>query len=170
MQPVECTLEMMLAARDTRRERQARHFNVHPEQTLLVATVVAPGKYKLTDRTAIVAGAERAELHRCFAGFIKDELSLDVPSGHETWLTLDLDAMQAKRMAAVIEDTHPLGRLFDIDVIAPSLIPVSRLELGLRPRSCLLCENEARVCMRARTHSAEEIETRIASMIDSFTP
>lgn len=170
MQPVECTLEMMLAARDMRRERQARHFSEHPELTLLVATVVAPGKYKLTDRTAIVAGAEREELHRCFAGLIKDELSLDLPTGHETWFTLDLDAMRAKRIAAAIEDTHPLGRLFDLDVIAPSLTPVSRSELGLQPRSCLLCDNEARVCMRARTHSPAEVETRVASMIDSFTP
>lgn len=170
MQPVECTLEMMLAARDTRRERQEIHFAHTPEFALLVATVVAPGKYKLTDRTAIVAEAERRELHSCFAGVIKDELSLDLPTGHETWLTLDLDAMQAKRLAVQIEDTHPLGRLFDIDVITPSLVPVSRSELGLSPRACLLCGNEARVCMRAHTHSAEEVEARITSMIDSYTP
>lgn len=170
MRPVECTLDMMLAARDARRERQTRHFDEHPELTLLVATVVAPGKYKLTDRTSVVAGAEREALHMRFAGHIKGELSLDLPSGHETWLSLDLQPLDAKRIAADIEDTHHLGRLFDIDIVTPSLVPVSRTELGIRPRSCLLCDNDARLCMRARTHTSQEVEERITELVDTYTP
>lgn len=168
MTPVECSLEMMLAARDARRECQSAHFAAHPELTLLVATVVAPGKYKLTDRTAIVAAAEREALHRCFGPYIQDELSLDLPSGHETWLSLSFPLLEAKMLACEIEDTHHLGRLFDIDIINPSLAPVSRTELNVKPRKCLLCDNDARLCMRAHTHTPEEVEARIASLIDSF--
>ena len=143
MERVECTLEMMLAARDARRRRQQSHFDTNPGQTLLVATVVAPGK-------------------------ICKSLSLDLPSGHETWLSLDIDPQEAKRIAVDIEDTHTLGRLFDIDIITSSLAPLSRTETGSAPRRCLLCGEDARVCMRAHTHTPDEVDASISRLVDAY--
>lgn len=168
MERVECTLEMMLAARDARRRRQQSHFDTNPGQTLLVATVVAPGKYKLTHRTSIIAEAEREALYFRFAGHICNSLSLDLPSGHETWLSLDIDPQEAKRIAVDIEDTHTLGRLFDIDIITSSLAPLSRTETGSAPRRCLLCGEDARVCMRAHTHTPDEVDASISRLVDAY--
>lgn len=169
MTKVECTLEMMLAARDERRARQVCHFREHPGQTLLVATVVAPGPYKLTERTLKVAMAERKALRSIFAENICSEVCMDFPSGPETWLTLDMPEIEAKRLAAHLEDTHKLGRLFDIDIITSDLAPLSRTALGISPRHCLLCENEARVCMRAKAHTPEQIEDYINTLVDSYS-
>lgn len=167
MPPAECSLEIMLAARDRRRGRQAEHFSRPDAPTLLVATVVAPGKFKLTPRTMKVAEALRQALRESFAGSILSMDSIDPVSGPETWITLSMSPEDAKARAVCIEDTHPLGRLFDFDIISPDLEPLSRTLLGHPPRKCLLCDNDARVCMRSATHSHEEVISFITDLIDT---
>ena len=73
-----------------------------------------------------------------------------------------------KKIAADIEEKHPLGRLMDIDVIAADGTPVGREALGLSPRRCLLCDKEVRLCMRARTHTPEELLDRIRQMVNDY--
>lgn len=167
-EPTPCPLEMMLEARDRRREKQASHFATSPGITLVVATVVAPGMFKLTERTRIVAVAERLALYDMFKGYILKEETLDIPSGHETWITLDLPPLEAKRIGIGIEDSHPLGRLFDIDVIKPDLSSISREELGIAPRTCIICDRPARFCMRNGSHSKQEISDFINDLIDTY--
>ena len=67
-----------------------------------------------------------------------------------------------------LEDTHPLGRLFDADIILPEGRPLSRTELGAPPRRCLLCDREARFCMRNGSHTREELHAKIAQMIADY--
>jgi holo-ACP synthase CitX len=76
--------------------------------------------------------------------------------------------LDAKRMACHIEEEHPLGRLFDLDVIDTTGTPVSRSALGAEPRRCLLCQQEARFCMRNHTHSREELQARIEKIVDEY--
>lgn len=163
-----CSLEMMLQARDRRRTLQESHFLEHPDVTLVVATVVAPGEYKLTDASLAVARAEREALRREFGDAILSENDLDLPSGPETWLTLSCPPVEAKRKATVLEEMHPLGRLMDIDVIMPDLSPLPRTAIGLGPRKCLLCEREVRDCMRTRRHTVDEILNHIDRLIAGY--
>ena len=72
----------------------------------------------------------------------------DLETGYEAYLITPLPLLDAKRIAVQIEDTHPLGRLFDIDIIDKDGVPVSRDRVGSRPRRCLVCDREARYCMR----------------------
>lgn len=163
-----CSLQDMLASRDRRRERQMTHFRTTPAATLVVATVVAPGEFKLTPRTAIVAEAMIESLKMHFGPHILTIGHDAFISGHEVWLTLDCPAVEAKKTAVLIEDTHMLGRLFDIDVILSDMRPMSRADIGLPPRRCLLCGNEARFCMRSRQHSPEEINEYIESLVRKY--
>lgn len=158
----------MLDARDRRSERQRKHFETTPEATLVVATVVAPGEFKLTPRTDIVAQAMIESLNKEFAGHILALEHLAPVSGHEVWLTLDCPMEEAKRRAVAIEDSHMLGRLFDIDVIQADLRPLSRSDVGMQPRRCLLCPNEARLCMRMHKHTPEEINSFIENLIERY--
>lgn len=166
--PAPCTLDIMLEARDRRRELQMQHFSSDKKETLVVATVVSPGLYKLTERTAIVAKAERQCLKNAFEKDIKEWREYDLPSGHETWLVIDCTAEEAKQKTVDIEEHHPLGRLFDIDVILPGPTPMTRGEIGLPQRRCLICSNEARECMRARRHTTDEIAAYINNLIDKY--
>ena len=92
----------------------------------------------------------------------------DLNTGYEAYLITPLPLLEAKRVAVGIEDTHPLGRLFDIDVIDAQGIPVSRDRVGGQPRRCLVCDHEARYCMRMRWHTQEEIWARIKQMTDDY--
>ena len=92
----------------------------------------------------------------------------DLNTGYEAYLITLLPLLEAKRVAVEIEDTHPLGRLFDIDVIDKQGIPVSRDRVGGQPRRCLVCDHEARYCMRMRWHTQEEIWARIRQMTDDY--
>ena len=57
----------------------------------------------------------------------------------------------------LLEDSVALGRLFDIDVIQTDGMKISRTDLGFSTRKCLICNQEAFVCSRARTHSVKEL-------------
>lgn len=92
----------------------------------------------------------------------------DLNTGYEAYLITPMPLLEAKRVAVEIEDTHPLGRLFDIDVIDKQGIPVSRDRVGGQPRRCLVCDHEARYCMRMRWHTQEEIWARIRQMTDDY--
>lgn len=45
---------------------------------------------------------------------------------------------------------------------------VSRADIGLAPRRCLLCENEVRYCMRAKTHTTSELLERIEQLLKEY--
>ena len=95
-------------------------------------------------------------------------LELDLETGYEAYLITPMPLLEAKRIAVNIEDTHPLGRLFDIDIINADGVPVSRDAIGEKPRRCLVCDHEARYCMRMRWHTQEEIWAKINEMVDSY--
>ena len=74
-------------------------------------------------------------------------------------MALDAPAEDIKTLATEIEESHPLGRLFDMDVIAVDGRKADRSELGLGPRPCLICGGPARECARSRTHTVAELQT-----------
>ena len=130
----------------------------------------------------------------------------DLETGYEGFFLVAMSPVEAKRLACQIEDSHPLGRLMDLDVIvsagqplepgrvhsrfalrpgsglaaaeyglsstaAPAAVitqPICRGDLGLEPRRCLLCDNEVRHCMRAKTHTTEELLAKIDQMVDNY--
>lgn len=108
-------------------------------------------------------GIRSDELGVRFGGCL---IERDLETGYEAYLITDLPLLEAKRIAVQIEDTHPLGRLFDIDIIDKDGVPVSRDRVGSHPRRCLVCDREARYCMRMRWHTQEEIWERINAMVD----
>lgn len=96
----------------------------------------------------------------------------DLATGFEAYLVVSMPPEQAKKLCCDIEDTHPLGRLMDIDVIVDSstspgmteelsVRPLGRADIGRPERRCLLCGKPARECMRAHTHTQEEIQSAI---------
>lgn len=162
------TLADILAARDKRAATQRSLMADFPQATLLCATVVMPGAEKQSERSGVVAHAMTDALQELFANTAVHSLSKDLPTGYELYMLVKASAKEAKILSSQIEETHPLGRLFDIDVIKPDGIPMSRSEIGLQPRTCLLCSNNARICMRQKTHSAEEIDSKINRLINEY--
>ena len=59
-----------------------------------------------------------------------------------------------------------MGRLLDIDVIKSDGGKIARTEIGLPPRKCLLCGEDAPVCARSRAHTVSELFERTHQIID----
>lgn len=81
-------------------------------------------------------------------------------TGNEALLAVDTDGLTLKKIAAKIEDSHPLGRLFDMDVIiARNGMPnkIDRSEMGEDERLCLICGAPVRECAARRIHPAQQL-------------
>ncbi len=81
---------------------------------------------------------------------------------------MDMDAVALKANMLQIESAHPLGRLFDLDVIGLGGLSISREELGHSKRKCLLCKQDAHICSRSRSHSVEEIIRQIQVIVEAY--
>ena len=162
------TLEDLLASRDARCLRETELLRQFPSRTLVCLTVMMPGAEKRNGMSLRVAAAGveavRSRLQPSF-----EELR-DLETGYEAFFTVDAPVPEVKRRCCRIEDAHPLGRLMDLDVFeaAPAPRPVSREAVGLSPRRCLLCENEARYCMRNHTHTTAQLLDRIREMTEAY--
>lgn len=186
MKNMPITLDELLASRDARHAMQQKLMAEHSGKTLVCLTVVMPGSVKRNQQSLTVARAAVKAMRKAYnisddllpeTELLTNELKAeageclverDLNTGYEAYLITPLPLLEAKRVAVDIEDTHPLGRLFDIDVIDAQGIPVSRDRVGGQPRRCLVCDHEARYCMRMRWHTQEEIWARIKQMTDDY--
>ncbi len=165
---MEITLDQLLAARDRRWQLQQKLLHDNPAMVPVCLTIVMPGSVKRNKESLIAAHAAVEALKSSFDGSIAFCKECDLPTGYEAYLLINQDAAKAKEIACTIEESHPLGRLFDIDVIGKDGIPLSRSSVGVAARRCLLCNNEARYCMRNHSHSIEELQKHISQMIDDY--
>ena len=165
---MEITLDHLLASREERASFQKELLKSYPGKTLVCLTVIMPGKVKRNLQSLVVAQAAVTAMVSAFEGSTLSLRLRDLPTGYEAYIVTPLSNEEAKRETCRIEDTHPLGRLFDLDVIDADGVPVSRELIGKAPRKCLVCDSDARYCMRNRTHSLDELSARIEEMIESY--
>ncbi len=163
----ESSPQMILESRTRRAERQASMLRKGCP-CLLSFTLNLPGARKQFPlaKAAFYAGME--ELRRTFGRHILEEQILDAETGSEALLALDTPPSSAKEGAIELEDTHPLGRLFDIDVLDQSGRALSRSSFCFPPRRCLLCGREAKVCARARSHPPEALFEKVLQMLNDY--
>ena len=166
---MEITLEQLLASRDRRQQRQ-RELLADGDSglTLLCLTVVMPGPQKRNELSLTVAQAAVTELLRQLLGSLVYHETADLPTGFEGYFLVRQPLADAKRLACRIEDTHPLGRLFDIDAIGSDGVPLDRQSIGLPSRRCLICGGDAHACMRNRTHPLPDLLHHIKLMVDAY--
>ena len=162
-------MQQLLLSRDARAARQRQWLEAFPGQTLLCLTVQPPGPEKRTHESLVIGEAGLEALKELFGSRVKQWEAWDLETGYEAFLLVDYPPQASKRTAVQLEQTHPLGRLMDVDVLwgfPPQA--VGREQLGLPPRQCLLCPREVRFCMRAGTHTKEELLQRIRTMVKNY--
>ena len=89
-------------------------------------------------------------------------------TGDCAFFLLKSQAIQVKKFLVSVEESHPLGRLFNLDVCGPDGISVKRHDLGLLPRTCLVCGEDAHVCAQKKSHSIELIQWQTAKLFHEF--
>lgn len=167
---ISLTLEALLAARDRRAERQQIWLSRWGE-TLISLTLVWPGEVKdgPKARLAMLVAVEAFELQVQKTGWqVNEHQVFWLPSGPEAFWSVTAAAEAVKGVTVVLEDEHPLGRLWDMDVFGAQQGLLSRSHLGQSMRPCLLCEEPARACARSRRHPLVMLMQRIEDKIDGY--
>jgi len=85
-------------------------------------------------------------------------------TGDELLLSVAGEAEAIKEITLRIENEHPLGRLFDMDVIGTDGVKLSRE----RYRTCLICGRQAQDCASSRRHSAAELFAKIEEILGEY--
>lgn len=89
--------------------------------------------------------------------------------GYESFIVVDHNCYDLKKITTKIEDGNTLGRLFDIDIINFQGEKISREDINEKGRSCIICNNPVFICSRSRKHSVEEIlKKEISIMLNYF--
>lgn len=166
----EISLEKLLEARENRALLQQQSLQQYG-QTLLSLTLLAAGGVKknaLLDYVFEQALNHLAILFQQLQIHPTAEFIRPLETGHEALFVLPIDAKQLKKATIVLEDSFPLARLWDIDVIDPQGRLLSRTEFAIAPRPCLICEDNAKNCARARKHSLNEIYAEMQQRAQTF--
>lgn len=163
-------LGQMLEAREWRASRQCAFIERHCAPLIcLTLNIAGPVKrFPLADRT--FACAKRLITQQLGASGIEHELleqRVD-RTGYFAIYGARAEPVFLKHLMSQIEQTHPLGRVFDVDVLDADGAKLSRPDVGLPGRTCLLCGESAHACARNRTHSVEELQRRTLSVMKAY--
>lgn len=130
-------------------------------------TMVSPGPVKTGEaiRRCFCAGLSAVEAELDAHGWdVEARVAVDDITGPEALLAVRAPETDLKHAMVAIENDAPWGRLWDIDVIVDGH-PLTRGSVGALGRRCLICTQAAKVCARARRHSAEELEAAVAAVM-----
>ena len=151
-------LDDILAARDARVARQ--QAMLAQGGMLLSLTLVAPGAVKRSPLLDAIFAAALAAM-RPLVDDARARIEAVDDSGHHALYLLDGEARDWKTRMLALENRAPLSRLWDIDIIDRDGVAISRRDLGLPPRRCLICDADAKTCARERRHSIAALQADI---------
>ncbi len=160
----EINLTQMLARREAR-AREQQNFLAEYHSPLISFSMNIPGPIKTNEliRRAFDIGEillldSLAKIH----SEILDFRETHEDTGDELLLAVKSDSPETlKDIAVSIEETSPIGRVFDIDVIDAQGNKLSR---GVF-RKCLICGRQAQECARSRTHTVQEMQKAIEELL-----
>jgi len=165
------SLAAVLAARDARALAQ-RELIERTGQAVLSLSVVAPGTVKDSAQIKRVFAEAAAEISVLLIGSgcsVAARVEQHHETGPELMAAVAAQPESLKRAVISLEEQHPWGRLWDIDVVTDTG-PLSRVELGVDPRRCLVCQRDAAGCARSRRHPLPEVVAAADRILDQGSP
>ncbi|MFK5705788.1 citrate lyase holo-[acyl-carrier protein] synthase [Ligilactobacillus sp. LYQ139] len=162
----------VLANRDQRAAQQRQLVETFPGATVIAVKLNIPGPVKTSP---VIRRFFREEL-TCFEKqlAVAGRLILQVviedkrPTGPERFYVVRSAAQAVKHLTVAFETATPAARLFDMDVLVKDkgvIRPISREEVGLSARRCLLCDRLAKDCGRSRRHSVSALQAKVAALV-----
>jgi holo-ACP synthase / triphosphoribosyl-dephospho-CoA synthase len=163
------TLEAILNAKEERAWKQKMLLSRHPLASLISLSINIPSLIKLSHEAVVV----HEIAHQALLEMLENEgielLACEnqlAATGAESFLTCNAEAKVLKVFTCKLENSHPLGRLMDIDVLDSSGAILSRNTLGLPKRRCFVCEEEAKLCARSQKHTYAELNSHIKHLVE----
>ena len=160
---MEVTLAQMLQAREQRVLRQTqlvRQFG----RPLVSFSMNIPGPVKNTPLIQRGFRAGCRELDRKLSRVLHKEIYERV-TGCEAIYVVDDAPTAIKTVTTAIEDSHGLGRLFDMDVIGTDLCKLDRETVGGGGRNCIVCGAPGRGCASRRIQSVSQLQNAVLQIL-----
>ncbi|WP_259565895.1 citrate lyase holo-[acyl-carrier protein] synthase [Enterobacter sichuanensis] len=164
------SLEQVLTSKEQRARRQ-QAWLFQSDHTVVSVTLVWPGAVKdtgLARRVMAVANEALGELFRTHQWAVCRQQTLQPVTGPEALWSVAAPAWMIKHVTAHLEDNHPLGRLWDIDVLCPKTGLLKRSAIQQPMRRCFICHEPAHVCSRMRRHTLPELMRVIEALTDDY--
>ena len=159
----EITLQEMLDARERRAFRQ-QALLAETGRPLISFCMNIPGPVK---DSALIRRGYREGVRRLEAALCRNAVPVLcreerlAPTGPELLLAADASAEALKALCLEIEERDALGRLFDLDVIAPDGQKLDRSQ----PRRCIVCGRPGKECASRRVHSVSELQSAVRGIL-----
>lgn len=157
----EITLYQVLKSRENRARLQQKLIDAY--------------KHPLVSFTMNIAGPVKNSplIERAFKeglSFLEEKLTKEsilsrhtniCDTGCEAILSVSIDAKKLKDICIDIEDSCPLGRLFDMDVLGADGTKYERKNM----RGCIVCGISGRSCAAGRVHSVSDLQNTTCKII-----
>ncbi|MBQ7455901.1 MAG: citrate lyase holo-[Clostridia bacterium] len=152
----EVTLEQVLFARETRARRQQELLSAFGMPLVcFTLNIAGPVKVDAYSRYAFAEGRARLiEGLKTMGWPVLHSEDISCEAGFGLMAVVNAKAEAVKRLCVQLEERDSLGRLFDMDVLAPD---GSKLERGSE-RKCLVCGQPGRGCASRRVHPVSELQ------------
>ncbi|MBI9094937.1 MAG: citrate lyase holo-[acyl-carrier protein] synthase [Sphaerochaeta sp.] len=152
------TLEQILKGRDDRFAMQTSLIERY-RAPLVTCTMNIPGPHKNSDLIqACFDKAMEAFIQRN-QGVLEEVARQPKETGPERYFIVlgGTNLYALKRRLAFFEQVFPLGRWLDLDLKDSDGKAITRKDIALEQRRCLLCHRPAKECARSERHSLEEL-------------
>lgn len=156
----------ILKARDMRWETLRMLAAMYPDRRLVTVCANIAGADKDTEAARRLIGWAEDKL-RSLAAVLTVGAYGDA-AGYIVFMASAEDIQRLKPAATDVEQYADYCRLLDIDVYDNDLNALSRTELGMSPRKCLLCGDNAADCARTRKHDISSIIDETNRLLDKF--
>lgn len=163
-------LEEMLETREHRVQTQQELLQKY-SMPIICFTMNIPGQYKTYPLVlqAFAQGQQTIERALRNTGIpIAYTTNNAEKTGCQAFYCVDYPAASIKYFMLSIEEHHPLGRLFDLDVFDADGKALHGDQLGRRERPCFICGKPVWECSRSRAHSAEMLSLYTAGYLQDY--
>ena len=161
---MEVSLLDILNAREARVRRQQSLLAEYRAPLLcFTMNIAGPVKTSPLIEQGFRAGLEELDKRLTRKKILFREIFI-LPTGCEANYVISMPALALKSLCADIEEMHPIGRLFDMDVIDTDGTKLERKN----QRGCIVCGATGRFCAASRAHSVEQLQTVTSQMLTRY--
>lgn len=152
-------------------QEQERAMALQYRMPLIVFSLNISGKVRVFP-LSVRTFEEGCTLIRTYCKVTGIPLSADTSIRRETGyaevFAADADPVRIKKAMVTLEDENTLGGLFYIEVLREDCTPVTREDLGLAERACILCGRPAGECQREHRHTENDMLIRMAEIMTDY--
>ena len=157
---MEVSLQDILLAREQRVARQNVFLQAGYPIISFCMNIPGPVKNSPEIERAFYLGVSRL---KDSLPILKEEIRSE-HTGCEAIFSVDMPAQALKDFCIGLEDSLPLGRLWDMDVLTPTGEALTRSQ----HRGCLVCGKPGRLCAATRAHNITQLQQATGQLIREY--